>query len=135
MASYGFGNTAKQPLPYSPEDARRRAEQEEQEAYSRWVQSQSLGLQLAGQKQQNLAQRVYNANTLAQAAQSAAASGYGLGRDRAGARLAVAAGETDLAQQAQANRRYGFGLRRDIAQQRSRPQPGYGSRAASLFRG
>jgi hypothetical protein len=135
MASYGYGPPAMREPNWTPEELWQQDQRDQQDAYNRWIQSQSLGLQLAGQQYQNQAQGVQNANAVSQARQSRASTRYGLGNDVAGMDLRLAQALTDLAQQGLANHRYGFNLDLDLAQTLNREQPGYASRAAALFRG
>jgi hypothetical protein len=146
------GNSTTTPQPYSPEEdrarAERRAEQEAQDAYNRYMQSLSLGVQLAGQQYQNQSQNVYNANQIGGAQQQLASIGYGLGQDLSQQKLALGRGQVDLAQllvqaaalknahaqQAEANRRYGFNLDLDLGRARGQERAGLGSRAQSMFR-
>jgi hypothetical protein len=119
---------------FTPEQEWQRQQQLEQEAYSRWLQVQSLAMQVANQTWQNQAQGIQNANAVSGARQSRAGTRYGLGNDIAGMQLRQDQGKTDIAQQALANQRYGFNLDLDLAQQRNRELPGYGTRAAQMFR-
>jgi hypothetical protein len=146
------GTSGSTPQPYSPEEdrarAERRAEQEAQDAYNRYMQSLSLGVQLAGQGYQNQAQNVYNANQLGGAQQQLASIGYGLGQDLSQQQLALGRGQVDLAQllvqeaalknaraqQEEANRRYGFNLDLDLGRARGQERAGPGSLAQSMFR-
>jgi hypothetical protein len=136
MPAYGYGGPPPMREPaWTPEQQWQNDQRDQQDAYNRWLQAQSLGMQLAGQQYQNAAQGVQNANTISSARQSRAGTRYGLGNDVAGMDLRIAQALTDLAQQGLANHRYGFNLDLDLAQILNREQPGYGSRAAALFRG
>lgn len=148
MVSYGFGNSAQKPMPYSPEQLRDREEREAQEAYNRWIAEQGLLLQLLGQGQQNANQEIFNANQLASAKQGAASTRYGLGRDAFQSELGLARGRVDLGQMGlsrarmendvkqwvEQNRRYGLGLDMDLARARGQERAGDASLAGGMFR-
>jgi hypothetical protein len=61
MPAYGYGGPPPMREPaWTPEQQWQNDQRDQQDAYNRWLQAQSLGMQLAGQQYQNAAQGVQN---------------------------------------------------------------------------